>query len=170
MKQNNRKLEKKQKVMIVGLAIIIVIICIIIIRGIVIKNSNTDNGTNNVAEDINKQEEKYVEIVDDGTKVNKSEKIRNENKNTGSYEFSGMSITSKDNQTLITAKVKNIGTSKTPLTAVDIKLLDDKNKELVTLKKSALVDELEPNASTTVTVYCSTDFANAYNAELSIRE
>ena len=81
-----------------------------------------------------------------------------------------MEISSKDNQTLITAVVKNIGTTKTPLTAVDITLLDEKNKEMITLKKSALVAELEPGASTTVTVYCSTDFANAYDAKLSISE
>lgn len=171
MKQTKKKLNKKQKAMLIGVAIVIMIICIIIIRGIVAKNTDTNNNTENISENNNYEyEEKYAEVVDDGTKVNKSEKIKEENKNVGSYEFSGISITSKDNQTLITAKVKNIGSSKTQLTAVDIKLLDENNQEMITLKKSALVDELEPNASTTVTVYCSSDFANAYDAELSISE
>lgn len=165
MEKNKNKLGEKQKIMLIGLVVVFAIILCIIIRGIVVTKITTNEKGNN-----NKNNEKYVEVLEDETKVNTSEKIKKENRNVGSYEFSEMKISSKNKQTLITAVVKNIGTTKTPLTAVDIKLLDEKNKEMITLKKSALVAELEPGASTTVTVYCSADFANAYNAELAISE
>ena len=90
---------------IVLLAVVIAIVALIVV--IVIVANGGKNEENNVQ---NNEVENYSTVLDDGTKVNTSEKLK-ETKMYGNIQISNMRIAKQEEMTVIMADIQNTGKS-----------------------------------------------------------
>ena len=87
-------MKKKEKRLILVLIAILVIVLII---GLFIKKNK--NKENEIQNQNTATDEKFVQVLEDGTKLNKSSKF-NETKNIDGIEISNIQFTYKDGQTV----------------------------------------------------------------------
>lgn len=165
-------MKKSEKRMILGL-ILVAIIIIAVLVNVRNKNNNTDdvvdhnsiveNGGDQLREEIGE----FVEVLDDGTKMNTSDKLA-ETKTFSNYEVSNIQLTESNGQSLILADVKNIGTTKAEVVLIDITLLDKEGNEIVTI--GGIIGDVEPGQTVQLNSSATTDFSNAYDFTIKISE
>lgn len=143
---------------------ILLIILVIAIIAFVNSQKKKDNSSNEGATE-NKTENVYTEVLDDGTKLNTSEKA-NSTKEVNGFKFENFQITSKDSQTLILADVTNTTSSATKMTKVSVTLLDDRGQEIQTVH--GLIVPLQPGAKTQFNVAATLDYSNVYDFKIAI--
>lgn len=150
--------------------ILILVIVAIIIIAVLVKVRNSKNGgtgaDNTIAEE-NTVVEEFVEVLEDGTKLNVSDKL-SETKTFGNYEISNIQLTEQNGQSLILADVKNIGATKTDVVLIDITLLDKEGIEITTI--GGIIGDIEPGATVQLNASATTDFANAYDFTVKVTE
>ncbi len=151
------KMKKNEKIFI---GILILIIVIVIIVGVTRKNKRNDIANNNNAVQENIVKEEYVEILEDGTKLNTSETL-SKAKKLGTLEFTNIQLTNRNGQTVLLADVKNTGTTRTEMQLVDVIILDKNGKELG--KVGGIVSPLESGNTTQFNTSMTVDYANAYD-------
>ena len=162
-------MKKKEKLLIAVLVTITLIV--IIFAGMRNKNNSNDGnvGTTITDGDVeNLQEpvvEKYVEVGEDGSKVNTSEALK-ANKVVNNVEFSDIQLSQKDGETLLTATAKNTGSASTELFSVNITLIDDAGQDIVTV--GGLVAPMEAGATSTFETSMTLDYANAYDFKVEL--
>jgi len=144
------KKEKKKIFKIIGILVLIIII-LFVIKSIT-KNKENDGET------LTKQA--YVEIQEDGTNLNTSDKLK-QTKKLGELEFSNISLTSKDGQSYITADVKNTSSSNLGNKFIHLTIVDDKNETLSSV--TIYLGNIKPEETITINSKASSDFANAYD-------
>jgi len=144
------KKEKKKIFKIIGILVLIIII-LFVIKSIT-KNKENDGET------LTKQA--YVEIQEDGTNLNTSDKLK-QTKKLGELEFSNISLTSKDGQSYITADVKNTSSSNLGNKFIHLTIVDDKNETLSSV--TIYLGNIKPEETITINSIPSSDFANAYD-------
>ena len=160
-------MSKKTKKIIIAL-IIVVIIVIAIVAFVLMKSKGTKNNGNNTAGTSgNTANEQYVQMLDDGTKLNTSSKL-GEAKKVGDLTFENIQLTSEGGQTILLADVTNTGKKATDTVLVDIKLLDENGNEIVTV--GGIVQPLEAGAKTQFKTSMTIDYANAYDFEVTEKE
>lgn len=103
-------MKKNEKIII--LILLVVLVIAIIIFAVNKNKKEEDNNENINTETENNVTEEFVQVLEDGTKLNTSTKL-NETKQVGIYKFENIQVTEKDGQSLILADVTN--TSKTKL-------------------------------------------------------
>lgn len=138
--------------------LMIIFIGIIVIWGIIIFRS--DKGKEEVLRGEGKIKEEYVDVLEDGTKLNTSNKL-NETKEIEGLEISGIQLTHRNGKTVILAKVENKTGIDIGLTGVEITLYDDKKNELE--KVEGLIAPVKAGESVQLNVGVSADYANAYD-------
>lgn len=139
--------------------LILIICAIALIVIILMVKNNVNEKASNEAE----KSQEYVQVLDDGTKYNTSNKLSKE-KRLGDLLISNIQLTTKDNVTVLLADVKNTGASDTKLTPVTVKILDKSRKELAAVK--GLISPLQAGEITQLNVGVTADYANAYDFEI----
>ena len=166
---------KKNKLYIFIISVLIIIIAILAI--IIIKQKNIQNtneatqdiayteGIDNTISRIVEEPKTYVEISQDGTKKNKSDKMKLEKK-VENLVISNISLTSDGNDTIFSADVKNINKYKQQL-KLKITLLKEDGTEWITFYGivSKTEDETTGKISTKIS---NSDFTNAYDVKIEI--
>lgn len=147
----------KKKVWILIIAIILVVA---IVAGVKSRKKETTNNANQGA-----SEEKYVEVLEDGTKVNKSNKL-SEAKKVGNFEISDIKLSDKQGLSTLTATAKNTSSTKTKLCELEITLVDDQKNTLGKIK--GMLMPVEPGQTTKLTTQVTDDYANAYDFSVEI--
>lgn len=144
--------------------IILIIVAVLIIGGITLLTKNRKGKANQTGEnETNTPEEEFVNILDDGTKLNVSEELHKA-KTIDGLEISDLQLTEKGNETLLLGTVRN--TTATVQTAVfKIILLDKTGKEITTLP--IYIEGIKPGESTELIASTTLDYANAYDFRLS---
>lgn len=163
-------MKKSERRMILLLIIIAIIIIAVLVNIRNKKNSGgNDDIINNGGDDVGQEQivEEFVQISDNGEKVNTSEKLA-ETKTFSNYEVSKIRLTEKDGQSTILADVKNIGSTKSEVVLIDITLLDKEGNEIVTI--GGIIGDAEPGATVQLNASATTDFANAYDFTVKISE
>lgn len=164
-------MKKKEKVWI---AILVIITLVVIIFAVTRKGKNNDNVPSNVGTTLTDGEvedleepvvEKYVELGEDGTKVNTSEALKT-NKVVNNVEFSDIQLSQKDGETLLTAVIKNTGSTPNELFSVNITLVDDAGQDIITV--GGLVAPLDAGATGQFETSMALDFANAYDFRVEL--
>lgn len=155
---------KKNEMIFVG--ILIAIFVVIIVAALIAKNNGTiepeNKPENKVTENV--VDEKYVDVKDDGTKVNNSNKLK-EAKKLGDLEISNITLSSKNNESYLQATVKNTGASKAGDDFITITIMDEQNQEIATIQ--AYLSTVEPGKEITLSTKASVDFANAYDFKVN---
>lgn len=156
-------MKKKEKRLIL---ILIAILVVVLIIGLFIKkNRNEENGVQsqqNTATD-----EKFVQVLEDGTKLNKSSKL-NETKNVEGIEISNIQFTYKDGQTVLLADVTNNSGKAIDMTLLNIKLLDEQGNEIVTV--GGIISPMQVGETTQLNASMTMDYANAYDVEITLKK
>ena len=155
-------MKKKEKRMIL---ILLVVLIIAIIAFVINKNSNKNKENENTAEENNTTEE-FVQVLEDGTKLNTSEQL-SKTKQVGAYKFENMQLTEQGSQTVLLADVTNTSSSATDLQLVDVTLLDKEGKEIITV--GGIISPLQPGAKTQFNTSMTLDYANTYDFKITLK-
>ena len=148
-------MKKKEKRMI----LILILVAIIIVVGLLMLTKKKDNKPAEVAQQ-DQPEEKYVEVLEDGTKLNNSNKLH-ETKKIGDLEVTGIQLTHQNGISVVLANVVNTGSQDVDLTEVVLTLYDDQNNVLETL--DGLISPVKAGESVQLNMGISADYANAYD-------
>ncbi len=156
---------KKNEKIIISILLVVLVIAIIVFT--VNKNKKEENNNENVnTETENNVTEEFVQVLEDGTKLNTSTKL-NETKQVGIYKFENIRVTEKDGQSLILADVTNTSKNETDAKIVDIKLLDKDGKEIVTI--GGIISPLKSGETKQFNSSMSLDYANIYDFEIILK-
>lgn len=155
MKKNEKRL----------ILILIAILAIVLIIGLFIKKNK--NEENEVQNQNTVTDEKFVQVLEDGTKLNKSSKF-NETKNIDGIEISNIQFTYKDGQTVLLADVTNNSGKAIDMTLVNIKLLDEQENEIITI--GGIISPMQVGETTQLNAGMTMDYANAYDVEITFKK
>lgn len=153
MKDNEKKM----------LIILLIILVIAIIIFVVNKNKKENNNEN--AEENNTVEE-FVQVLEDGTKLNTSTKL-SEAKEVNGLKFENMQLTEQNGQSVLLADVTNNSGKATNLTIVDVVLLDKNGQEIITV--GGIISPLQAGEKTQFNTSMTLDYANAYDFKIVIK-
>lgn len=143
-------MKKKEKRMILILIIIsILIMGIIWIATKPKKEKVEENGV-----------EEFVQVLEDGTKLNTSDKLKEE-KTVDGLKIGNIQLTEKNGQLVLLADVTNPTTKTSDTFLVDITLYDKTGKELTTV--TGLIIPIKPGESTQLNAGITEKYANAYD-------
>ena len=147
-------MKKNEKRMI---GILLIITVIVIIAAIVIGSNKKKEQT-----DENKQNEveEFVNVLEDGTRLNKSDKLH-ETKTFDGMEITNFQLTEKDNVSLLLGTVTNTSSETKGGYPVQIIVVDKQGNEIITV--DAFLGELKPGASSQLSTSATFDYANAYD-------
>lgn len=148
-------MKNKEKQMIA----ILILVGVIIIGIIYFITRPKTTKEENVIEQ-NKVTEEYVQVLEDGTKLNTSTKLQEMKKLEG-LEIGNIQLTYRNGVSVVLADVVNKSANKTELMAVSLTLLDKNGNVIEEL--NGLISELAPGASTQLNMGASSDYANAYD-------
>ena len=149
--------------------ILLVILIIAIVIFVVSKNTNKKINTNentSTTQLENTEPEEFVQVQEDGTKLNTSTEL-NKEKQVGNYKFENMQLTTQDNQTVLLADVTNTGSNKTDIQLVDVTLLDKDGNEIITV--GGIISQLEPGEKTQFNTSMTLDYANTYDFKITLK-
>ena len=148
-------MKKNEKVLIGCLLVVLVIVLIVV---------NVRKNNNNEQEEVEEEPvEEYVEVLEDGTKLNTSEAL-NSDKMVDGLKFENIQLTEKNGQTVLLADVTNTTEKATELTLVDVIILDKEGNEVKTV--GGIIAPLEPGASTQFNTGITLDYANSYDFKI----
>lgn len=153
------KKKEKQIIGVLVLITIFIIVIAIVVRSI---NKNKENTTENQEENIVTEE--FVDVLDDGTRVNKSDKLH-ETKIFDEMEISNFSLTEKENVTLLLGTITNTSSEVKGDYPINIKVIDKDGNEIITV--AAYIGKLEPGERCELNTSATFDYANAYDFEIS---
>ena len=160
-------MKKNEKRLIIVLLVITVIV-------VAIYMSRKDNGeiiendvNVEVIEEENKVVEEFVQVLEDGTKLNTSTKL-SETKDLNGLQIGNIQLTESNGQSLLLADVVNNTEAATDVTIVDITLLDKEGNEIVTL--GGIIGPLQPGETTQLNTSSTLDYANAYDFTVKVTE
>ena len=143
--------------------IILIIVAVLIIGGITLLTRNRRSEEPAGGNETNEPVEEFVQVLDDGTKLNTSEELH-KTKMLDGLEISDLQLTERGNETVLLGTV--INTTSTVQTSVfNITLIDKTGNEITTLQ--AYIEGLQPGASTELNVSTTLDYANAYDFRVS---
>ena len=154
-------MNKDEKRWIV-LLVAVLVIAVVLIIGLSRSKKTEEPVKNNEVEQVQK-EEAYVEVLEDGSKVNTSNKLK-ENKEFNGLEISNIEIVEKDNETILEADIKNQTNEAQGDYGIYLKIKDDKGNEIK--KIAGYINYMGAKEKTRLSIKTSYDFANAYDFEI----
>lgn len=143
--------------------VIFVMIALLIFKGIRKEEKKKENTTKDnvtIITSDNSNENEFIEVQEDGTRLNKSEKFSTTKKIEG-LEISNIKLTEKDNITQILADVKNTTDKKVEGFYATITFLNKDGEMIVGIP--GYIPTVEANGTATLNTNSTGDFANAYD-------
>lgn len=153
-------MKKNEKRMIL---ILLVILIIAVIAFVASRNKNKNQGEKT---EENTVVEEFVEVLEDGTKLNISSKLA-ETKEFGSFKVGNIQLTMNSNQSVLLADIENKTSAATDVTLLDVILYDKEGNELETIP--GIVGPLEPGEKTQLNAGITADYANAYDFKVVVK-
>lgn len=161
------KTKNSQKAITITMVILLIAIFIItIILGLIrIGMENNWFAESNKIE-TNTEKQEFVEVLEDGTKLNVSDKMK-EVKKFEEFEISNLKVTENNNVTLLEGTITNVGKTEEGGYPVNLIIKDKEGKEIITI--AAFIGKLEPGKSTQLSTSATFDYSNAYDFSISKR-
>ena len=148
---------KKRMRLFITLGVAVIIVVVIAVAIVMINRDRKDGDDSNNAEE-------NVRVLEDGTRVNESERIR-ETRVVEGLEISEIEITERDNLTQLLAVVTNPTDETLGNFAISIRVLDREGNEIITI--GGFIGEVEPGGTTQLNASATFDYVNAYNIEIT---
>lgn len=146
-------MTKNEKIFISVLLIILVIVIGIKLN----KNDEKVDRTEKI------EEEEFVTVLEDGTKLNTSDVLK-EDKMVDGLAFTNIQLTNQNGQSVLLADVENTNTTATDVMLVDIIILDKNGGEVGTV--SGIISPLDPGETTQFNTSMMIDYSNAYDFQV----
>ena len=154
-----------KKKMLIVIAIIIVLVIIVVVSILMSNGVNNSNNKSNVTSNLDKYE-KYVQPLEDGSKINVSNKLL-ETKEYEGLEISNTSLEWKNGVTVLVADVINKGSTTKEQQKIYV-VLEDKDKNEIT-RLSGIIDKVEPGKKVQINITTTKDVANVYDFRIEER-
>ena len=152
--------EKRWIILLVAVLSIAIVLIIGLVKSKDAKKGSIKENITNVEQ---VQNEEYVKILEDGTKVNTSNKLK-ENKEFNGLKISNISIEEKENETVVEADIINETNKSQGDYGIYLVIKDDEGKEIK--KIAGYINYIGPKENTKLRIKTSYDFANAYDFEI----
>ncbi len=153
-------MKKEEKRMIY----ILLVITVAVIGGLLVWGNIIDNKMQEekpVSE--SKERDKYVRILEDGTKINNSSKLKETKKFEG-MEITKIQLTYKKGQSILLAKVENKSKKDMETMPIQIVLYDENKNEIDRL--NGVISGIKEGESTELNVGTQNNCVNAYDFEI----
>ena len=160
-------MKKKEKRMLLILLVILVIAIVIFVVNKNLKKENNSNGNENTTQQENTETEEFVQVLEDGTKLNTSKKL-NERKEVNGLTFENVQFTEQNGKSVLLADVTNNSGKAIDVTLVDVILLDKNGQEIV--KLGGIISPLKPGEKTQFNTSMTLDYANAYDFKIVVKK
>lgn len=144
--------KKKRRIITIGFITIIVLIAVFITYLIIRKNNKKPS-------ELGKTEQ-YFTVLEDGTKVNNSPKIK-ENKQFDELDITNIELREKGEITQLIATVTNNTNSVKGGYPANMVFVDENNNELAQM--GIYIKELQPGETTTLNASITFNYTNAYD-------
>ena len=154
-----KKSEKRMIGILVLITVIVIIIYVVTSRG---KEENIG-----VAEEGNQVVEEFVEVLEDGTRLNTSSKLQ-ETKTIDGMEVTNLQLTESGDISLLLGTVRNVSSEAKGGYPVEIRVVDKEENEIVTV--GGYIPELAPGAETQLNSSATFDYANAYDFTITKKD
>ena len=148
MKRN----EKKWILVLVAITVLLIIV-------LIVKNSKKEVVKENT-EQLGTNTQEYVQVLEDGTKLNTSTKLK-ETKKLDNLEIGNIQLTNKNGQSVLLADVKNTGSMETQVMLINIVLLDETGTEIATVP--GIISPLKVGESTQLNTSMQQDYTGIYD-------
>ena len=156
-----KKEDKKVVLILVGIAVIVVG-CLCIFGNMGKKQSDNEDNEAKTSEKSNS--EKYVQKLEDGSKLNVSDKLR-KSKTVDGLEISNIQLKEIGGITTLLADVENKTGVATAQKIVKIEILDNSGKVLTDVQ--GIIDPMKVGEKVQLNVAVSADVANAYDFRIN---
>ena len=162
--KHGKKRSKSKKIRIAISVIIIIIVFIICFK--ILSKKDIDNTENNEKEFVlyDSSIADYVKTSEEGTKINISPKI-NQDMKLNELDIKNIQLTCKNGITTLLADVSNNTNKDLEMKNINIKLLDENNKEIRTVR--GYIPALKIGETTKLNVSMSSNLIIAYDIEFS---
>ena len=157
VKMNNKKKKNGGKYL---LALVVIAAIVALVIFFVTKQSPTEGKP---VVDENVAIEKNVKLLDDGSKLNTSNKI-NSNRTLDNLAVTNITLSYKDGISRIFADVTNKSNTTIDVTAVALTLYAEDGSVIDELE--GLIGKLEPGKTTQLNIGASSDYSNAYDLKI----
>ena len=142
---------------------ILILLVVLVIAVVIFVVSKNKKGNKENTEE-NKVVEEFVQVLEDGTRLNTSTKL-NEMKKFEGLEFGNIQLTNSNGQSVLLADVKNTTQAETGLMLVNVTLIDKNGNELGTV--GGIISPLKPGESKQFNTSMTIDYANAYDFKVT---
>ena len=142
---------------------ILILLVVLVIAVVIFVISKNKTGNKENTEENNVVEE-FVQVLEDGTRLNTSTKL-NEMKKFEGLEFGNIQLTNSNGQSVLLADVKNTTQAETGLMLVNVTLIDKNGNELGTV--GGIISPLKPGESKQFNTSMTIDYANAYDFKVT---
>ena len=150
--------DKEKRAIAILIVITIIVIIIAIARGVGNKKEKVEENT-----DVTPNEE-FVEILDDGTKLNTSEDLK-KMKTIDGMEITNIQLTEKGNATLLLGNITNPTDTTRGGFIASVKVVDKQGNEITTI--DAIIGEIKTGESQQFSTSATFDYAKAYDFEIT---
>ena len=144
------KINYKRLILLFVILVIVIVAIVLLVQNFTKKDEQEDVY----------EEEGYVQILEDGTRVNRSKKIK-EKKHVEGLDIENIQLTEKDNVSVMIADVKNTTKEQKGDFLVSIQLLDGKGQEMIVI--DGYIPKLEAGETTQLNVQTTLDYSDAYD-------
>ena len=146
--------------------LILIIVAILIITVLAIIANKKGKETNSEATEENKVVEEFVQVLEDGTKLNTSTKL-SETKTVDGLTIGNIQLTMQNGQSVLLADVENNTGKDIDVMLLDITLLDKNGNELTTI--AGIIGNLKEGEKQQLNSSVTSDYANAYDFKVVIK-
>ena len=146
------------------LILILVAIAIITTLAIIANRKGKEVNSDSTEED--KVVEEFVQVLEDGTKLNTSTKL-SETKTVDGLKIGNIQLTMQNGQSVLLADAENDTGKDIDIMLLDIILLDKNENELTTI--AGIVGDLKAGEKQQLNSSVTSDYANAYDFRVVIK-
>lgn len=146
--------------------LILILVAIAIITTLAIITNRKGKEVNSDSTEENKVVEEFVQVLEDGTKLNTSTKL-SETKTVDGLKIGNIQLTMKNGQSVLLADAENDTGKDIDIMLLDIILLDKNGNELTTI--AGIVGDLKAGEKQQLNSSVTSDYANAYDFRVVIK-
>ena len=164
VKNKNMKINKKNLILL----LIVVLVIFFVVMNRKGKDTNENVVENNDTNFTDQEgETQFYEELEDGTKVNTSEKLK-ETKILNGLEIKNIQLTNKNNQSMLLAEIENKTGKETQEILINVIFSDKEGNQIG--KIGGMIAPLKDGEKTKLSSSSMKDYSNAYNFEIKIKE
>ena len=146
--------------------LILILVAIAIITTLAIITNRKGKEVNSDATEENKVVEEFVQVLEDGTKLNTSTKL-SETKTVDGLKIGNIQLTMQNGQSVLLADAENDTGKDIDIMLLDIILLDKNGNELTTI--AGIMGNLKAGEKQQLNSSVTSDYANAYDFRVVIK-